>query len=198
MKMLFKKERGNKKSRENIVKTNLDIMPVREYDVKLNAFILQDSNYLDLLEIIPKDRGNLKDEELQYEIYMFQKFFRLYLPDHKIISLNFPINTKKQRNNLEFAIENTLDPIRKEWLEREIRELESLEETVTRREFYFMYFGYDKNSFVKNKSNVIRWTNRGRSKLLKEMNKGKKIQIITKLNNMNSLIIPNYFEKRED
>ena len=36
------------KKQENITKTNLDVLPIRDYDEDLNAFVLEDGSYLDI------------------------------------------------------------------------------------------------------------------------------------------------------
>ncbi|MDY2960017.1 MAG: hypothetical protein SOR72_04380 [Hornefia sp.] len=204
--MLFKKNKPKGKDKEKsetkkenpYVKDNLEIFPIRNYDEKLDGFVYEDKSYYDILEIIPRDRGNEQKEELSYDIFALARFLRLYYPDCKFMGLNFPINTRKQRQYLQYAIENTLDPIRKMWLEREIKELEVLETTVTRREYYLVFYGENKKDFMKNKTNILRWVGQGRSKFVKEISKDKKIQIVRKLCNMNTLIIPDFLNTKGD
>lgn len=53
-----------------------------------------------------------------------------------------------------------------------------------------MFFGKNKDEFVKNKDNIEKWIGNGRSRLVEKLEKEKKIQIVRKLCNMNSLILP--------
>ena len=174
--MIFKKKKSKEKE---IIKNNLDILSIRGYDEELEAFFCEDGSYLDFFEIVARDRQNLQDDAV-----------RLYSPDHKDIGLNFPINTSLQRNNLEWKLKKTNDPVRKKWLTREINELLTLDSNIDRKEFYRMYFGSNKEELQKNRINILTWLGRGRSRIVKEIDKEKKIQIIKKLCNMNTLIIP--------
>ena len=53
-----------------------------------------------------------------------------------------------------------------------------------------MFFGKNKDEFMKNKDNIEKWIGNGRSRLVEGLEKEKKIQIVRKLCNMNSLILP--------
>lgn len=189
-----KKEKGSGK--EEIIKTNLEILNIRGYDEELDAFYMADGSFLDLMEIVARDRQNLQDDAVRFDIITLTRFERLYAPDHKDIGLNFPINTAVQRRNLERKWRKTSDPVRKRWLEREIDELLTLEGNIDRKEFYRMYFGVTKEELIKNRTNMLSWIGRGRNRIVREIDKEKKIQIVRKLCNMNALILPD--ELRED
>lgn len=150
-----KKEKGSGK--EEIIKTNLEVLNIRGYDEELDAFYMADGSFLDLMEIVARDRQNLQDDAVRFDIITLTRFERLYAPDHKDIGLNFPINTAVQRRNLERKWRKTSDPVRKRWLEREIDELLTLEGNIDRKEFYRMYFGATKEELIKNRTNMISW-----------------------------------------
>lgn len=183
-----KKEKGSGK--QEIIKTNLEVLNIRGYDEELDAFYMADGSFLDLMEIVARDRQNLQDDAVRFDIITLTRFERLYAPDHKDIGLNFPINTAVQRRNLERKWRKTSDPVRKRWLEREIDELLTLEGNIDRKEFYRMYFGATKEELIKNRTNMLSWIGRGRNRIVREIDKEKKIQIVRKLCNMNALILP--------
>jgi len=183
-----KKEKGSGK--EEIIKTNLEVLNIRGYDEELDAFYMADGSFFDLMEIVARDRQNLQDDAVRFDIITLTRFERLYAPDHKDIGLNFPINTAVQRRNLERKWRKTSDPVRKRWLEREIDELLTLEGNIDRKEFYRMYFGATKEELIKNRTNMLSWIGRGRNRIVREIDKEKKIQIVRKLCNMNALILP--------
>lgn len=183
-----KKEKGSGK--EEIIKTNLEVLNIRGYDEELDAFYMADGSFLDLMEIVARDRQNLQDDAVRFDIITLTRFERLYAPDHKDIGLNFPINTAVQGRNLERKWRKTSDPVRKRWLEREIDELLTLEGNIDRKEFYRMYFGATKEELIKNRANMLSWIGRGRNRIVREIDKEKKIQIVRKLCNMNALILP--------
>ena len=192
------KRKEEKSDKKEIIKTNLEILAIRRYDEELEAFIMADGSFLDLLEIVARDRQNLQDDAVRFDIMTLTKFERLYANDHKDIGLNFPINTSLQRNNLEMKLKKTSDPVRRKWLLREIDELLTLDSNIDRKEFYRMIFGSNREEFLKNRTNILAWLGRGRSKIIKEIDKEKKIQIMKKLCNMNSLIIPDELREVQD
>lgn len=192
------KRKEEKKEKKEIIKTNLEILTIRRYDEELEAFIMEDGSFLDLLEIVARDRQNLQDDAVRFDIMTLTKFERLYANDHKDIGLNFPINTSLQRNNLEKKLKKTSDPVRRKWLLREIDELLTLDSNIDRKEFYRMIFGSNSEEFLKNRTNILAWLGRGRNKIIKEIDKEKKIQIMRKLCNMNSLIIPDELREVQD
>lgn len=192
------KRKDEKSDKKEIIKTNLEILAIRRYDEELEAFIMEDGSFLDLLEIVARDRQNLQDDAVRFDIMTLTKFERLYANDHKDIGLNFPINTSLQRNNLEKKLKKTSDPVRRKWLLREIDELLTLDSNIDRKEFYRMIFGSNREEFLKNRTNILAWLGRGRSKIIKEIDKEKKIQIMKKLCNMNSLIIPDELREVQD
>ena len=184
-----KKEKEPKEKKKEIIKETLSVLPIRNYDEGIDAFSLEDGTYLDLLEIVTRDRENLQDDVVRFDMFTLTKFERLYSGDHKIVGLNFPINTLSQRKYLDRKLKKTADPIRKEWLMRVWDELDRLESMIDRKEFYLFFFGKTKDELEKNRGNILGWIGYGSSKLVKPMGKEKKIQIIRKLCNMNALIL---------
>lgn len=190
--------RKKRKHKDLAAKTNLEVLPVRFFDEKTGSFLLEDGSYMDLLNMIPSDRENLQGDELQYNMIVSTRFYRLYGPDVKFISMNFPINTSVQRVKLQKKLQKTADAVRRVWILREIEELEKLESHIMRREFYLMYFGREKDEFLKNKNRILKTIGFGRNKLVEDMSKEKKIQILRKICNMNALILPDELKEESN
>ena len=164
--------KGKKEKKETVdIKTTLEILPIRSYDESIDCFKLKDGSYLDIMDILPSDRNNLQGDELRFQIMKTIRFYRLYAPDSKLISMNFPVNTSVQRDFLEKKLKRAADPVRKLWLEREIRELELVDQNVMRREYYLMIFGDKKENMIKNKTQIRSLIGHGRNRITKEMSK---------------------------
>ena len=190
-----KKEKGKK---AETIKSTLDILPIRFYDEGVGGFIYDDNSYMDILNVIPSDRRNLQGDELNFNIFNVTKFYRLYSPDGKFISMNFPVNTSFQRAYLQKKLKESTDKVRASWLQREITELELLDQNIMRREYYLMFWGINREDFIKNKDNILKWIGSGRARLVEEMTKEKKCQIVKKICNMNSLILPDDLKDVDD
>lgn len=198
MKKRDKRNKKQQKGEEELIKTNMDILNIRFYDEDIDAFILDNGTCVDLLQIVTKDRENLQDDVVRYDIYNLTRFEKLYALPHKDIGLNFPINTSMQRANLQRKYRSTADPVRRKWLQREIEELETLDANIERKEFYRMYFADTKDELVKNRRDILSYIGYGRNKIVKQIGKDKKIQIIRKMQNMNTLVLPEEFSIQGD
>ena len=187
--MKKKDKREDKEKKTEIRKDNRQIFPVRYFDEEADAFVLSDNSYMNLLEVIAKDRPNMQTDEIQYDVLSIARFYKLYKDDIKWITLNFPINTTKQQEAKKKMLESTNDPVRKKWLMRHIDELERLDKNITKREYYLMFFGKSKEEYMKNVTNILNYIGEGRDRIVTEMSKAKRIYILKKLNNMSSDIV---------
>lgn len=186
--MFWKRKSKEKKTKAE--KYTLEILPIRAYDKEAGCFVQKGGQYMDLFLILSSDRSNQQGDELKYNIYLLTRFLRLYHGDLKILSMNFPVNTSFQRGVLERKKKKTTDDVRQWWLEREREELALLDQHIMRKEFYLMFFGKNREDLLKNKNNIKKWIGFGRNKLVEEMGMEKKIQIVNKINNMNTQILP--------
>lgn len=185
----------NKKSREKeerakVNKDILQILPIRYYDEEAEAFVLQNEIYMDLFEVILRDRYNVSDDEIEYDILTLAKFYKVYSDDIKWISLNFPVDTHVQRSNKAKIIARTHDPVRLKWLKRHVSEMEKIDANTQRRESYLQVFGHGKENFIKNRNKVMTELGRGRGNIITSMEKEKKFTVLYKLNNMSSIVRP--------
>lgn len=96
-----KKNKKSKKTKKGSVKTCLDLLPIKYYDDDFAAFKTSDG-YMDIKQIISRDIENMSDDELQLELINLTKAFKTVGIDMKFVSMNFPLNTAKQRSVLRY------------------------------------------------------------------------------------------------
>lgn len=176
-----------KEKKQVIAKTSLDILPIRFYD-DVDAFLLKNNEYLDVLQILPRDLNNISDDEIKMEMYNFVKILKTIACDYNLISINFPLNTINQREILEHHQEKVQDETRRIWIDRKINELELADSNITTLNFYFLFWGKNKKDFIKTKDEVLKYLTGGIRPLAQEIAKNEKIQVISKLSNMNTTI----------
>lgn len=172
------------KKQENITKTNLDVLPIRDYDEDLNAFVLEDGSYLDIIEKVAEDVTNMLEDESQRLMIGFAKFLKLYKDDFKIVSMNFPTNTLEQQKNLQEIADKTNSPVRKKWLSRSISELTRADQGTRKREYHLFIFSKDKEEHYEHMKQLGVL---GES--IRAISLQKKRQIIYQLCNPNSLVL---------
>lgn len=190
----------NDKEKKN--KTNINdekkILPIRHYDEGAGAYVLSDGSYLNIFEIAPKDKENLLEDEVQFDMLRFARLYKLYRADLKIVALNFPVNTSGQRNFLEEKMKKINSPIKLKWLKRSINELALQDANKTKREYYLIYFAENDQELAKNTRRIISVLDTGKGGAIREVSPQKKHQIMHKLNNMSSLIIIDEGEKADE
>lgn len=186
--MLKKKSKKEEKEKIKIEPTVKDVFPLQYYDEEVEAFLFGNGLYMDLLEVVSKDRVNSDNDEIEFDVLNLAKFYKTNSEAIKWISLNFPVDTKVQREHKEKILERTNDPVRKLWLKRQIREMIKIDQNIQKRESYLQIFANSKTSLIKQRDKVIISLGRGRSGILKEISKEKKFSILYKLNNMSSVI----------
>lgn len=179
-----KEEKPKKEKQPSIGKNNLDILPIRYYDEDAESFVLKDGTYFDIYEKVADDVDNMMEDEVQMLMIRFAKFLKLYKDDLKIVSMNFPTNLISQQKRLEKKMQETRDPVRKRWLERSISELQRAEKGTRKREYYFILMAKDAEEHY---DQVQQLSILGDG--IRKMSLDKKLQIIYKLCNPNSLIV---------
>ena len=175
-------KRSKKKSITRVNKGGvLSIIPVRKYDYALDAFVLTDGRYMGIEKIIARDIENMSDDELDMELLNLIKIYKTALFDIKFVSMNFPLNTQKQKDVLLKHKEKTKDSVKLRWINRQIDELDRAESGVLTREFYIFYFGKNKSAYEKNKELLSKYMGSGYLKLTESLTLPEKIQILNKL-----------------
>ena len=177
-----------KKEKNAVIKTCLDILPVRSWEPSVGAFLLADSSYLDLLRLVPRDLQNIAEDELELEIYQFTKVLKTVGCDLKFLSMRFPLSLERQKAVLLHHVQQAGDETRIRWLERQIRELEVAETNISSQHFYLAYWGKDADALCKNRDMIRKCAATGYQPLVEEIDVRQKVKVLEKLANMNTII----------
>ena len=125
--MIVKKPNSKQRNAE-ISKNTLQLIPERDYDDELEAFIVDKDmtgyQYMDLIEIKSQDLQNLSDDEVYFNMAKFSRCFKRYDADIKIIALNFPSDMSKQKAFYSKKRENTKNARYQRWIDRKLEQLE--------------------------------------------------------------------------
>ena len=173
----------NKKEKIHITDTVKDVIDVYFYDDKLKCFIMKDKSYMDIIQINTKDLVSASEDDIEYDIMRYIKLYKMYADDMKIVAMNFPCRTGKQQEYFRRKLQNTSNEIYKRFLQRNLDELVWIEKNDMVREYYYMIFGKKDTDIKKNRDLMFNVLGKGRSELLSEMDKNKKIQILERMNN---------------
>ena len=189
--MIVKKPNSKQKN-AGTSKYVLQLIPERDYDDELEAFIIDKDmtgyQYMDLIEIKSQDLQNLSDDEVYFNMAKFSRCFRRYDADIKIIALNFPSDMSKQKAFYSKKRENTKNARYKRWIDRKLEQFEWLELNQTTRQYYFKIFAENEEKIVLLRNRLMDDLGLGRDGLLLEIDTEKKNEILNKCNKKNSMI----------
>ena len=162
-------------------------LPFVQYIEDENCFELKNDLYFDVYQISSKDLMSVSEYLIQGDMQSLSGYYRVYTDDVKIITMNFPTDTKGQQMYLRHKIKLAENPIYKERLKLKLRQLEYIELNTSEKEYYLFTFSKGLEMHKKNADTINKFLiNKG---LSKEITFDKKKQIIFKLNNMNTSLM---------
>lgn len=173
-----------KKQKKVKIKSSIsDIIPV--VDMTANGYFeLRNHEYLEILQLTSKDVYTLNEDDKNRDIYTFAFFLQSYLEDVKLIPLNFPVDTSIQQNFIQRKIERTKNPMFIPFLQKKLQELQFIESYRTNREFYLFIYADSEYNLTNKRNQVERLLQR--TCPIIDIEEEKKINILYKLNNLNS------------
>ena len=139
---------------------------------------------MDVMQLQSKDIYSPSTQETEYDIMKMAKFFQSYAPDIKIVSMNFPVNMKKQLDAINYKIAQNKAPLYERFLIRKREELQFLETYRTNREFYLFIYATSPKQLAEYRNNCRRYL--GRVAPIMELTDEKKLDLLYKLYNQNS------------
>ena len=145
------------------------------------------SGYMDILQIQCKDLANLPKDNIQYDIQTFRKIYLTLAPDIKIVGMNFPTDTTKQKQYFDYKATHTENPYYREYLLSKHEEMEQVEQRFTEREFYIFVWGKDIQDLIQNRSRI--YNTLKSNQLISKVEREKKMLILYKLNNKNTSVL---------
>lgn len=173
------KARDNQASKET--KLTKEIIPL--VDTFKDAFKYKNKTFMDIVAIKCKDLENASNEEVNYDMYLLTRLYKTYTEDIKLISINFPTNTKSQQMYFQHRINNTANPYLRDVLIEKYDKVVEDELRSTNREHYIMFFGDTYEKLQQNLRTIL--STLGKS-LVEMISMSKKIQVLFSMSNMSS------------
>ena len=169
---------SNTKPKVREPKTVLDILGISDY--QNDRFVRLDGTFVNLWQLGGRSLYNASDSEIEAQIFQNANYYRRQRGGIKLISLNFPTNTRRQQQFLQDKLQNpALSARYAEQLQDAIDTLVYLEQERTDREVYLMLFAENETSYDEQVRNLYAsgWR-------VREIELEKKQQILHKLCNL--------------
>lgn len=167
-----------------IIRKTAELLPIIGMDKGL--FCMSDDSYMDIFRIVTKDLISAAESEIELDMLQWEKFYKMYAADCKIIGINFPTDTKRQQQYFQHKINTADNPLFKEILQTKYEELVDVNLYYTDREYYLMVFCPSYEKYLE-AVNIITVTLKNVG-LVQEISKEKKIGILTKLCNKSTSV----------
>ena len=172
-------------------KSFASVFPFVDYNEEYSCFQLKNGEYLDIQKIVSGDIFNISEDEINYMIYSYSKFYKTYGSDIKIVSVNLPTDTRVQQEYTKHKMQTTDNEVFKQELQVKLDELEYIEKNSMDRLFYLFYFADTPEKIQEYRTDIQQTL--GKFGLAELIDKKEKEKIFFKFNNRNSLI----FEQEE-
>ena|GEM_PF-628409 len=140
----MKQTRADKKEKRQIAsfsKRNVNtsvLLPFRQY--KNDCFYMDDGGFVDFIKINCKDILSLSEDEKEIINYTFEKFYKTYSGDLKLIGINMPVDTTKNQSYMQHKLDNCKNSVQRRFLLEELEYEKTAQEMITQREFYLCFF----------------------------------------------------------
>ncbi|WP_028784615.1 hypothetical protein [Thalassobacillus devorans] len=178
------RSKAKKKKREVAIPSIAEILPIQDMTEEGSFQLKGDGGYMDVMQLHSKDIYSPSTQETEYDIMKMAKFFQSYASDIKIVSMNFPVNMKKQLDAINYKIAQNKAPLYERFLIRKREELHFLETHRTNREFYLYIYATSLKQLAEYRNNCRRYL--GRVAPIIELTDEKKLDLLYKLYNQNS------------
>lgn len=183
----MKIKRKSKEKTPSIKHSIWDLVKIWSYDSQNDCFISQSKKLVGILQIRTKDLMNTSEDQLEYDVLKMTKLYKTTKCDLKIVSLNLPCNTTRQREYLLRVIDRTRNPLCLDKLEKKLNELEYIEKNNTNHEYFLMFFCDDPEDFIKTKLRIIQTVKQGKLDGIFEISLEKRIKVLYKMANKNRI-----------
>lgn len=168
-----------------------DIAPVIAVDERENAFYLSDGTVMDFFGIVTMDLVNIAEDTAVLNNYIWEKLYKTIEKPVKIISFQFPVNTKPQQDSIRRDMNRTDDPVFLDILQQQLNEAVYISEHQTEKEFCLFFYANNTEA-LRDTRNTIRSIlsgNTANGSLVESLDFEKKLDILYSLHNPIDILV---------
>ena len=140
---------------------------------------------MDFFGIVTMDLVNIAEDTATLNNYIWEKLYKTVERPIKIISFQFPVNTRQQQESIRRDMDRTDDPVFLNILEQQLNEAIYISEHQTEKEFCLFFYA-ETFEGLREARNTIRSILTGGStngSLVEPLDFDKKLEILYNLNN---------------
>ena len=181
------KEKKKKQEKEVQRQYIEDVMPIVAFDEALECFIMEDGTLLDMFAIITKDLNSTPTDELTYDKYLWEKLYKTYSDDIKIIGFYFHPDTSEQQEYMSRLYYRTESPVYQKLIREKQEELAFVEteDVYMEMQFYLLFFAKNKPDYKEKSISIYSLLSSGFLPSIERITPERKEKIIYQLFNKN-------------
>jgi hypothetical protein len=164
-----------------------DIMPIVALDGETGAALLENRMLMDVMRVTTKDYNYISEDEKSADSAQFDRLFRTYPDDLKIISLYFPVNVERQISYFTRKMGNEENPKYRELIGTEIDKLHWIHKNRKEKQ-YFLVFYCEQDKYKDMLTSVVTSLSRSATPLVAYIKRETKIEIFRLLCNKNAAV----------
>lgn len=181
-----KEEKKQRKKAEGMYAD--EIMPIINFNEELEAAIMEDASFLDMVQVRCSDKNTAAQEDIDLENLCWEKLYKVHSDNLKILSFNFATDTSAQLAYFARVLERTKHPAFRTALSGEIKVLENIRKEKTDREHCLVFYAEDEEKLRDVEITVWQTLTRGRESFITRPSAEKKRNIFFKQFNPNTAI----------
>ena len=183
------KEKIVKKERTPVIAPSIEeLIEGHTYIEEQDCFKLSSGYYIDIFNISTKDLKNAPDEEIDFDIFKYAKYYKMQGNDIKIISSNFPSNTEKQQNFVKYKMERNKNPFLLEVLARKHNELTHISKHRVSSEYYLFIYEERLDELLTSRIRLVQILQTTKRKMVNPLDIDKRVSILHKIANKNMIV----------
>ena len=95
--------RPNEKLSRKLCSLRVDVYKrqIIDYDNKSGYFKLKNGEYMDITKIVCKDLLSATNDDINFDLFNWTKFYKTYSADIKLIGINLPTDTRTQQQYIQ-------------------------------------------------------------------------------------------------
>ena len=188
----MKKKNKDKKPKEEkppVISPSMEeLLEGFTYVEEQDCFKISSGHYVDILHTMTKDLKNAPDEEIDFDIFKYSKYYKTQGNDIKIISSNFPANTKKQLDFVQYKMDKIKNLFLQSFLARKEQELIDISKQNTSSEYYLCIYEEKLNDLITSRMRAMQILRTAKRRMIKPLELEKRVQILHKLGNKNMVV----------
>lgn len=145
--------------------------------------VMEDGSLCDCFQIITKDLNSISKDELLRDILIWDKLYKIYSGDLKIVFFSYHAETEGQQQYVEYKLTKTKNPMFKEFLQEKLQELKRVHDLYVTPGVALFFYGQNQTEYKNNYITIYTTLTKASRPLIRKMSAERKKRLFFQLCN---------------